>query len=266
MVIKLVALDLDGTIIPERGVISARTREVIQRVQGAGVTVVLATGRAYSSALEIAEHLGIHAPLITYGGALVKESGGGKILFEQRLPVLKAQKAFNWLKALNLHINLHLPEGVYAERMRPEVDLYHGITSTRLKLVGDLSPYLKQKPYKLTAISAHTGYLKAIERKLKAYMQDEVNISSSLPQFLEVLDHRTSKSKALDFLCQHLRIKPEEVMAVGDGFNDADMLHFAGLGVAMGNAPPELKALADYVTTKAEEDGVALALEQHILK
>ncbi len=265
---KLLALDLDGTLLNEEHRISSRNIEAIRAAVNEGLMVTIATGRMYLSALPYAGELGLDLPLITYHGALVKQAAGGQILRHCPLPFEMALEILRMGEENNLHLNLYLDDRLFAAEENDQTRYYQQIASVPLETVGLLSSFLLQKgsePTKLTIINMdeRIGELQQLlEKKYKPHL----SVLQSRPYFLEITHKEATKGQALDFLAGKKEILPGEIIAMGDSYNDIDMLRYAGLGVAMANAPPEVQAAADLITLSNIEDGVAVFLEKHILR
>lgn len=263
MGIKLVAIDLDDTLLDGKGRISARTAELIQEVREQGILVTLATGRMYSSALFYARKLNMELPLITYHGALVKDSGSGEVLYYKPIEPEKAGRIIDFFREKGMHYNAYLDDCLYMERITPEGRDYIELAGIEARVMETLAEEVrKQGSIKLTGISYDIEKIGELERELKGRYGEELTITRSKPYFLEVMHKKGNKAEALKVVAEHYRILREEVLAIGDSYNDIEMLKWAGIGVAMGNAPLEVKQVADYVTLSNEEEGVAMVLQK----
>ena len=158
-------------------------------------------------------------------------------------------------------MNLYVNDELLIESLTPQAELYSRISQVEPRKVKSLYEAAASEPTKIVAI----GEPEAIDHwtpLLKERFGDRLYVTKSISRFVEIANPQISKSKALSHLCERLGIKREEVIAFGDGMNDFDMIEWAGCGVAMGNAPDALKAVADRVTTHVREDGVACVLEE----
>ncbi|SHG53467.1 hypothetical protein SAMN02745221_00424 [Thermosyntropha lipolytica DSM 11003] len=265
MRIKLVAIDLDDTLLDSRRRISPKTAELIKKVRKQGVLVTLATGRMYSSALFYARLLKIELPLITYQGALVKNSGSGEVLYYKPVEPEKAGEIVDFFKANGVHYNAYLDDNLYMERLTREGRDYAELAGIEAKVVPDLAWQVKkQGSLKIMGISYAEPKILELEKELKSRYGETLNITRSKPYFLEVMHKKANKAEALKVVAAYYGIEREEVLAIGDSYNDIEMLKWAGLGVAMGNAPQEVKEAADWVTLSHDEEGVAYALQRWI--
>lgn len=260
----LVAVDVDGTLIENEMTISPRVMETVRMARRNGTEFTLATGRAHFSAVRFAKQLDLTAPLITFGGGMIQDPSNGKIYFRKALYPEIAKKAYELLSSIGLHVHIHNDEGVHASEERDEIRIYHSITNNPVKIT-DIKPLLDKGPMKLLAISDDLDLLKKGELLLMDKMPDSISIARSLPNFVEVVDINVSKGTALEWLARHLNIKREEVIAIGDSYNDISMIRYAGLGIATAQSPEELKYHANAICPGPENDGVAWVLENFIL-
>ncbi|MCR4441636.1 MAG: Cof-type HAD-IIB family hydrolase [Peptococcaceae bacterium] len=261
--IKLIAIDLDDTLLKNDLTISPRAKKAITRAVESGVAVTLATGRMFASALPFARDLNLDLPLITYQGALVKYADG-RVVYHQPLPLGLAREVSRFLKPYGYHVNVYINDELYMEKDSPEGQRYAGIARVPVHLVEDLRAALTQDPTKMLVIveEPEIDYLIA---DLKKEFAGTINITKSKSNFLEIGHKEATKGRALESLARSLGLAPSRVMAIGDSWNDIDMLEFAGLGVAVENAAPEVKRAARYITRSNDDDGVAEAIENLVL-
>lgn len=270
MKFKLLALDLDDTLLNDDLQISPRNMAAIRRVAARGMMVTIATGRMFSSALPYARQLEVNLPLITYHGALIKYAGSGEVLRHCPVPLERALEILDLSEELGFHVNLYLHDRLFVKEENENTRYYRTIASIPLEQVGNLSRFLlkqKEEPTKLTIINtAEDGSLEDLQQMLRERYLPELSILKSRPFFLEITHREATKGRALDFLARREGISAEEIVAIGDSYNDIDMLQFAGVGVAVANAPAEVKKVADVITRSSREDGVAAFLEEYLLK
>ncbi|NLO89215.1 MAG: HAD family phosphatase [Clostridia bacterium] len=263
--IKLIAVDLDGTLLDNDGKISPRVKDAVAKVREKGVEVTLATGRTFLSAKPFAAELGINLPLITYMGALVRYSDSDRVLYERCVPSDLAQEVIKVAEERGYPINFYLDDCVLVKELTPENVEYSRKYNVVVKEVGDLSKVSHISPIKLLIINEDEEEMNEFERKCRETFGKYLHITKSMPEFLEFSHPEATKEKGLEAVAEHLGLKREEIMAIGDSNNDLEMLQYAGFSVVMGNAREEIKKYADYVTTSNEDDGVAEALEKFIL-
>ncbi|HBT20828.1 MAG TPA: Cof-type HAD-IIB family hydrolase [Peptococcaceae bacterium] len=264
--IKLVAVDLDGTLLDNDGKISPRVKEAVRKVREKGVEVTLATGRTFLSAKPFAEELGLNLPLITYMGALVKYSDSQRTLYERRVPSGLAQEVIKATRKRGYPINFYVDDCVLVEELAPQNIEYARKYNVVVKEIGDLSNVSNISPIKLLIINENEEEMNKFEKECRELFGKYLHITKSMPEFLEFSHPEATKARGLEAVAEHLGLKKDEIMAIGDSYNDLEMLEYAGLAVVMGNAREDIKRYADYITATNEDDGVAEALEKFILK
>ncbi|MGI6587240.1 MAG: Cof-type HAD-IIB family hydrolase [Peptococcia bacterium] len=262
--IKLIAIDLDDTLLHDDLTISARAKKDIREVIAQGITVTLATGRMFAAALPYARELELDVPLITYQGAMVKYVNG-RIIHHQTLPLEVAQKVIDLVRPYGYHVNIYVDDELFMEQDSPEGRHYVSITKVPPKYV-DVGSFdqLWAEPTKLV-ILAEDEKLKLLAKELNQKFKGMLNINRTLPCLLEMTHYQADKGNALKALAESLDLQAENVMAIGDSPNDVEMIKYAGFSVAMENAIPQLKEQVDYVTLSNNDDGVAEVLEKFVL-
>jgi Cof subfamily protein (haloacid dehalogenase superfamily) len=165
----------------------------------------------------------------------------------------------------DLHLNLYIDDEVFLEKAGVELELYSALARHTHQAIDDLLPVLDRSPTKFIVVSATPERTEAILPLLKKSFADHLSILRSHPLLIEGVMPTVSKGRALSMLAEHLGVSQEETAAIGDNENDIDMLVWAGLGLAMGNAAPEVQAIADYVLPSISEDGAAYGIERYIL-
>lgn len=260
--IKLVAIDLDDTLLQDDLKISLRAKNDIREAISQGITVTLATGRMFAAAIPYARELGLDVPLITYQGAMVKYADG-RVVFHQTIPLDIAQQVVNFIRPFGYHINVYVNDELFMEKDSPEGRRYVAMTKVPPHFVESFEK-LWADPTKFV-IMAEDKELDELEEKLVPEFGKVLNITKTLPGFLEITHCKVTKGTALKALAESLDLKPEQVMAIGDSLNDVAMIQYAGFGVAMKNSVPQLKEYARYITLTNNEDGVAEVLEKFVL-
>lgn len=266
---KLLVLDVDGTLLNDEKEITPRTLAALLKVQQMGVHIVLASGRPTYGILPVAKKL----ELGNYGGYILSYNGGqiinaqnGEVLFERRinpemLPYLekKARKSgftlltYNEDRIITDHAdNVHVQAEALLNGMRIEEE-------TEFSIAIDFAPS------KCMLVSDDEQALIGLEEHWRKRLNGTLDVFRSERYFLEVVPCSIDKANTLGILMEKLKVKAEEVMAIGDGVCDFSMIQMAGLGVAMGNAQDSVKICADMITASNEEDGVAIAVEKAIL-
>ena len=265
MTIRLLAIDLDGTLVNHELVMNPRDVAAVKAAAAAGVTVVLATGRMFKSSLRYAEPLGLRGPIINYQGAVVREIASGDVWYRCELTVPMQQRVLALAEPRDWHVNAYVDERVYTARARPEADLYGRIAMVPYEVVGPLSEWVRQDATKMVLVDLDPAEVPARIAELSAWMGEVARVTRSLDWFVEVVNPEVSKARALAMVADRLGIDQAEVCAIGDNLNDEDMVRWAGFGVAMGTAPAALKKLAKYVTGSIDEAGVAQVIERFVI-
>lgn len=273
--IRLIALDIDGTLLRSDKTLSSRTRGAIAAARARGVRLVLITGRRYPSALRVAGELGPPPPLVLHNGALVVEDGA--VVRCRPLARQVARDALRLGRSLGAEPVLHCGargEGWLlvdaAARRSGLVAYYLERSASEVRSVADLDAELAQEdPLQVMFGGTRdemTSLLLALAAGLgaRARIERTVYPASGLV-LLDVIDPGVGKAEALAFLQQRWRIPASETLAIGDNWNDREMVAAAGLGFVMSNADPELLALGLPVLPSNDEDGVAQAIEEHVL-
>jgi Cof subfamily protein (haloacid dehalogenase superfamily) len=266
--VRLIALDLDGTLFGDDLVISERMRAAIRLAQESGALVTIATGRMFRSARQIAADLKIHEYLICYQGAMIAHSETGDIPYHKTIPLDQAHAVIDETNRRNLHLNLYLNDSIYVARINEEAEYYSRINmGLPLNEVGDLGLWLDSQagaePTKLVIVTDQDQTDTTLELFTGLY-GEQLQVTKSHPRFTEFTNAECSKGRALAFLADYHSIPRDDVMAIGDGHNDLDMIAWAGYGVAMSNSPQSVLSAARIITGTLREDGAAQVIEQYL--
>jgi 5-amino-6-(5-phospho-D-ribitylamino)uracil phosphatase len=286
MAISLLALDLDGTLLNVRGRISDRNRAAIDNARANGVHVALVTGRRFRDSRPIALELGLDVPVISHNGALTKHAETLQTVSVLPLPLAAAQHALRVGRAAggdallsDDHENLGVlvydrlsGDNAAAHKYVAWARGIHGEEDGRraVQQVDSLEEYLDHDPIHL-AFSGSCGRMNQLKEILHAELGATVKVLSTIYQeqdftLIDVVNPAASKGAGVAATAAELGVSPDEIMAIGDNYNDLEMLLFAGTGVVMANAPLSLREIAGlHPTASNAEDGVALAIEQFIL-
>lgn len=269
--IRLVVVDIDGTISGESNEISTVVKQVIQEVQAKGIPVAIATGRMYCSALRFHQTIRSSLPLITYQGALIREPETDYIHRHWTLSQGTALQLLDYFERVEfwqeLSVHCYINDQLYVREITPETELYMARSAVSAVAVGDLREVLQNAPTKILALSDNTDHIDHLLTTLKAqYTPAELYLTKSVATFFEATNPLVNKATAVKYLAEDLLgLQPKNVMTVGDNFNDLEMLEYAGIGVAMGNAPESVKAVADWIAPDVEADGAAVAISELLL-
>lgn len=261
---KLVAVDIDGTLLNDEGIMTQKTIDSIKKAVKKGILFVLCTGRPIQGVKNYYEILDLDSPIITYNGAMVVMSKSKEILYEQTLSVNGARNILNLGKKLKTNMIVWSNNQLYVYEVNEKINEYKKISNIEPILIDQDEKKIIQQG--ITKIIWHdnidkiNSYLHILENE----KEKEFSYYTSRPIFLEFVNNNISKAFAMEKIGECFQIKQEEMIAIGDGFNDLPMIEWAGMGVAMGNAPIEIKEKADYITLSNEEDGVAYVLDKFI--
>lgn len=258
--IRLLACDMDGTLFRSDLKISRRVQEAITAAQHAGIHVVLATGRMPAAAGPFVDLLQLTGPQIYYNGALVSTPGGEQ-LFHLPVQTAAARGVVELARLSSMHVNAYVGDTIYVDRLTPEAEFTRQLNRVDPVPVGDLIAFLERPPTKLVIVRLPRVEDGLIPRLATAFV-GKVSVSSSVPQYCEMINPEVDKGKALRALADHFGLAMDEVAAIGDGDNDLTLLKAAGVSFAMGNGTATLKSIATHIVGTVEEDGVAQAISQ----
>jgi Cof subfamily protein (haloacid dehalogenase superfamily) len=266
--VRLLALDLDDTLLRSDLTISYQTRNAIKKAEAAGVIVVLASGRIPAAMNQFAGLLGMHKKagyLICNNGTLIQESHTGKIVYEIRMDAKTALTAFDLADAEGFPVQIYEDDIMYVSRHNEYTGYDQKLTGLRQVVVENFRAMVGGGCHKLL-IPGDPALLVPLESILRTYLEDNVTIFTSKPYFLEILPADTNKGAALEKVTNILGIDQKDVIAIGDSMNDEAMLRWAGLGIAMANSDERIKNIAALVTSRDnDDDGVAEVIEKYIL-
>jgi Cof subfamily protein (haloacid dehalogenase superfamily) len=285
MTISLLALDLDGTLLDSRGHISERNRVAIDNAREQGVHVALVTGRRFRDSRPVALELGLDVPLISHNGALTKHAATLQTVSVLPLPLDAAREALRVGRQAGADALLsddHEGLGVLVyDHIRGENTAAHKYVSWARRIHGDeegghavqqvnsLEEYLDHDPIHLAFQAAVRRWTNSKSTQSELGSSVKILGTKYLEQdftLLDIVNPAASKGAGVAAAAAELGVSREEIMAIGDNYNDLEMLLFAGTGVVMANAPLSLREIAGlHPTASNREDGVALAIEQFIL-
>jgi Cof subfamily protein (haloacid dehalogenase superfamily) len=239
---RLLALDLDGTILSPTLQLDPRDVEAVGRILRAGITVVACTGRPYPGALPWVERLGLETPIVCYQGAQVRALNG-EMLLDHGIEHDLAMEVIRFARERDLHIQAYADDKLLVERDRPEAHEYADHAGMPINVVKDLDQAMGTTTPKLVIVAAR-NVLEAALPGVRRRWQGRLNVATSMPTYLEFTTIESDKAQALAFLCTQLGIAQDQTVAVGDGRNDVSMIAWAGLGVAVEGSEPEVVAAA----------------------
>jgi Cof subfamily protein (haloacid dehalogenase superfamily) len=269
--IKLLVLDIDGTIAGQSNTLSHPVKEVIAAVQAKGIKVAIATGRMYCSALRFHQEIGSTLPLVAYQGAWIQDPNTQEIhrhLSVSREIALQLLEYFEQpdLQSL-LSVHFYINDQLYVREITKETESYQQRCGVNAIPVGDLRQLLDHEPTKILALCDDASLIQQLLTNLRhRYKPTELYMTTSVATFLEAANTHVNKGNAVRYLAEEmLGLESHNVMTIGDNFNDVEMLSYAGISVAMGDAPDQVQAIADWVAPSVELDGAAIAMEKFLL-
>lgn len=266
MTYRLLACDIDNTLVRFPDPPSARVRSALRAAHEAGVTICLVTGRAFRRARPVAEMLGLDTPIICNHGGSIRDPRTGATIHRHVLPEGLAPDIVAWLQGQQVQLLVFDGDTVYhdarTEQVVPDFRIYtQGPDSV---YAADVLSILPDTVEIILSTSPDHDHLATVHERARERYGSRTRVLFSHPYGLDILP-KSNKSQALAWLAGHLGIGQREVVAVGDGANDADMLDWAGLGVALADGQREALAAADAIAPPFDEDGLAWAVEHYLL-
>ncbi|HET9458102.1 MAG TPA: HAD-IIB family hydrolase [Candidatus Limnocylindrales bacterium] len=268
--IRLIALDLDGTLVDDDLLLRERTRAAVGAAIAHGVSVSIVTGRMATSAMVFARELGVRDPLVGFQGALIRavpEPGSerlGRLLLHRPLAAAAAREAIEWSRSLGLDPHVNHLERFIVRADDPRADDYSAFLGGRAIVVPDLLAWLRRPVSKVIAVSDGPIDERVLHTARERFA-GHADVTISHPRFLEFLRPGVSKGAAVRWLARRAGVPAANVMAIGDQFNDLEMIAGAGHGSAMPHAPAAVRAAARYIAPPLEEEGAASLIEQLVL-
>lgn len=265
---RLLALDLDGTLLDQRMTVTPRVRAAVVAAQSRGVTVTIATGRTFRATLPYAQMLDLHGPLICYQGGAIFDAQTGAMSNIVPLAGPLAAEGAQLMLDLGLFCLVYAAEKLYiADDTRPELAYYRSFHPEGIDLIvaPDLAVVTATLQPLKVQFTAEPAIIDQYAPQFIERFTGRLEVLRAHDHYLELTPLGVSKGHALATLAAQLEIPREEVMAIGDHFNDLEMIRWAGLGLAMANGAPAVQAEADGVVPTVGEDGVAWAIERYLL-
>ncbi len=264
MVYKLMAVDIDGTLLNNKDQLTEGTKLAIKHAVEKGLIFTIASGRPIQGVEYLIEMLDLDLPFITYNGAMVVMGKSKEILYEQKLSAKDVKDILLLGEKYGLTVMAWKDNGLYATEINERVEQYKKISKVEPVLITDVDAFSKDGCTKMLWYD-EVEKIRELQNEIGPMLSDNVNFHTSRPYFLEFVDKKASKAIAMDRLGAHFGVQQGEMIAVGDGLNDLSMIEYAGLGVAMANAEEPVKEKADYITLSNDEDGVAHVITKFVL-
>ncbi len=264
MAIKLIALDIDGTLTSIAQEVSLKNRRAIKAAMDAGVIVTIATGRGCIATRPIWKLTDIHGPSIQYGGAMTVDVDTESIITMHELDPELIREVLEFSVEIGLHAQIYVNDVVIFEKPSPFAETY----VSRHSLPYEIDPDIRKKTYhnvpKILAFSEVERQDEMLEAYRKRFL-GKAQVSRSMPGYIEINCLNTTKGTALAELAGKLNIKQSDVAAVGDNYLDQEMIEWAGTGVCVANGAESVKQIADVVVPDCDDDGVAYFIERYVL-
>lgn len=257
--IQLVAIDMDGTLLNSQHQLSPGNEVALRRALAHGIKIVFATGKTRTSAVPIIDKLKLDTPGV-YSQGLVVYDGDGSVLYERTLADSLARKVANFATEANCSMVAYSGADIVTSVRDAYTDVFIKYHEPAPIAYGSWTAVFAARSINKFIIVSTREHIDQIRPRLEQAIGHEATIVQALDYMVEILPPGASKGDGLRRVLAHLQVDPAQVMAIGDGENDVEMLEIAGVGVAMGNAMPAARQVADVVTGTNDEDGVAQAL------
>lgn len=275
--LKVIVMDVDGTLTNNKKVITEKTKLALFKAQENGSILILASGRPVSGLMDIAKELKMnenHGLLVSYNGSKVVDCETNKILFNETMTVEEGQAVLEHMKNFNVKPMIDKDDYMYVNNVFDNEINYNGkiiniieyeSRGGKFKLCekDDLAAFATYHLNKILT-AGDPEYLKNNYKKMMEPFKDNLSCMFTSDFYFEFTAKGIDKAKALDSVLSPMGYKPENIIAFGDGQNDASMIKYAGIGVTMANAVDELKNVADELTLSNEDDGIAYTLNKYL--
>lgn len=264
MNIKLIAVDLDKTLLNSDKKITKENLKAIRRAMELGIKVTISTGRMFCSALPFAQELGLNLPIVVYNGALVKEVITNEIIYtcslDKKLAIEVMKFAFN----NSIYAQTYIDDKLLIRKRESVSDYYAKLANVEYNEIGNEIFKLKKNPHEVFLLTKteDVEFNKKVIDGLKEKFGNNIHITFSATGFIEIMNPNINKWKAVSLVANHYGIKEDEIMCIGDGNNDYEMIEKSKYGVAMANASQEVKDVANFITESNDNSGVALIINE----
>lgn len=271
---KMLAMDMDGTLLSDDKVISERSRKAIKSAYEKGIKIVICTGRIFISAITFKDIIGLDIPIIASNGAYIKEKDGDEVMYTKPLGEKNAKEIIKLARESNMYVHMFSWDTIFTDKL---IHTSLNYSKWNKELPNDRKVKIKvveasewdsvirdNKDSILKSIIVHDDEAK-LDVLRNSISKLDVEIVSSFSNNFEVMNKGVSKGNAVKVLSQYYNIDRDEIICMGDAENDISMIKYAGLGIAMGNGTEEVKKAAKFTTLSNDDDGVAYAIEKFVL-
>ncbi|MBV9402878.1 MAG: HAD family phosphatase [Candidatus Eremiobacteraeota bacterium] len=262
--VKLLAVDLDGTLVGADLQIRPRVIDAIAQARERGIYGCIVTGRMFQAALPYVRQLEFDRPVICYQGAAIVDPNSDEVLQHVALDNSLVLEISKRVLADRMHLQLYANDHFYVQEENEFSAFYARLSGVRPILVDSLLEKFRFSDATKIVVIDRPERAKSYAQTLQATFGDRAYITRSFPEFVEILSRDVDKGQALRFVAAHAGVPTEEVLAIGDSWNDVPLLRAAGFGIAMASSPPELLEVADAVVPDVAHDGVAEAIERYV--
>ncbi|SHJ36857.1 hypothetical protein SAMN02745975_01933 [Geosporobacter subterraneus DSM 17957] len=262
---KMVAIDLDDTLLDNDNQISRQNKEVIERLLDKGMIVTIISGRSYASIKRYVDLLRLKHLCGSLNGASIILPENDEIVYRRAIHHDICRELIIEIEPLGVHINYYHDSKVLSSKQTKQAEAYMQLTNIEIDYVSSLKEYSREYAATKILLIDDNEKLEPIRQKISPKFIENVNISYSKPIFLEIFNKDVSKGKALQYIAEYYGIQREEIIAIGDGETDISMIEYAGIGIAMGNSSQRVKEKANYIAETNQQNGVAKILEKLIL-
>lgn len=273
---KLICIDMDGTLLNSKRKISEATKEALKAAHDMGVQIVITTGRIYCNAAYYSDLIGVTSPVIAANGAIIREKDKEEPIYKCRIPQEINFKILELCNKYRVYPNFQASNDIYGGNGIISFLLYYFVYKTKSKKhnvrihginsAEKWSRILTQYEQEIIKCEIYDRDKTKINKIKKALQElEQLQVVSVGHNGIDITSKNVCKGTAVKALADYYKIKSEDVIAIGDNDNDVEMIEYAGLGVAMGNAKTSIKNIADYVTATNNEDGVAKVINKFIL-
>ncbi|HBT15965.1 MAG TPA: Cof-type HAD-IIB family hydrolase [Firmicutes bacterium] len=261
---KLIAVDVDGTLLDSNKNLTTETINAIHQAVEKGLIFTICTGRPIQGVEPLIEKIGLDLPFITYNGAMIVMGKSREILFEVKMSNEDVKVVVELGQKYGTTTIIWVDNKLYVQQLTQQAYDYGEMSKTKPLLIKDLNELIDKGVTKVLWYDQVETIAK-FQNEVGPFLNKTINYHISQPFLLEFVDIKASKAKSLARLGGYFGIKQEEIIAIGDGYNDLSMIEYAGLGVAMANAEEAIKNRADYVTLSNDKNGVAHVIYRFVL-